>query len=365
VDRTTVEVYEQRADEWVAQRRPVRIDEAVAFASRAGAGPVADLGCGPGWYADALRHGPDGLVRPVVALDAAAAMLEVARQQAPEAWRIRADLAALPFARGVLSGAWASKCYVHLARTEMPMALWDLHRSMAVEAPLDLHVFAGDLEHGPVFDDEFPGRLFSLWPEDLLRDVVVGAGFASVSCTRRPMRSGDEQLSVQAVRLRTLADTVAPDMRVLIVGLNPSLHAADAGVGFSRPGNRFWPAALAAGLVSRDRDARHALRHHGVGMTDLVKRATPRADALTADEYREGVERLGRLAAWLVPRAICVVGLAGWRSAVDRKAVVGLQDEALGDVPVYLMPSTSGANANARLDDLTEHLRAAAALADR
>ncbi len=89
-------------------------------------------------------------------------------------------------------------------------------------------------------------------------------------------------------------------MRLLVCGLNPSVYSADAGRGFARPGNRYWPAALAAGIVSRDRDTRHALLHHGVGMTDLVKRATPRADELTIDEYRDGVERVapaGRLAA--------------------------------------------------------------------
>ena len=96
-------------------------------------------------------------------------------------------------------------------------------------------------------------------------------------------------------------------------------------------------------------------------MTDLVKRATPRADALTRDEYRSGLERLERLCAWLEPRAVCVVGLAGWRAAVDRKATPGWQDRPLGGRPVYVMPSTSGLNAATTLDDLTEHLRRASA----
>ena len=65
-------------------------------------------------------------------------------------------------------------------------------------------------------------------------------------------------------------------MRLLVCGLNPSIYSADAGVGYARPGNRFWPAAIAAGLVTEDRDPRHALSHHGVGITDLVKRATGR-----------------------------------------------------------------------------------------
>jgi TDG/mug DNA glycosylase family protein len=152
-------------------------------------------------------------------------------------------------------------------------------------------------------------------------------------------------------------------MRLLVCGLNPSVYAADAGICFARPGNRFWPAALAAGLATVDRSPDRALADHGTGMTDLVKRATPRADALTAAEYREGLARVERLVSWLRPGAVCFVGLAGWRAAVDRRAAAGAQPGDLGGVPVYVMPSTSGLNASCGLSELTEHLRAAAALA--
>jgi hypothetical protein len=57
---------------------------------------------------------------------------------------------------------------------------------------------------------------------------------------------------------------------------------------------------------------------------------------------------------------VCVVGLAGWRAAVDRRAVPGWQERRLGDRPVYVMPSTSGLNAATPLTDLTAHLQAAA-----
>jgi TDG/mug DNA glycosylase family protein len=148
-------------------------------------------------------------------------------------------------------------------------------------------------------------------------------------------------------------------MRLLVVGLNPSLYSADAGAGFARPGNRFWPAAQAAGLITRVRDPRHALLHHGIGMTDLVKRATRAASELTVDEYVHGVERVARLVAWLEPAAVCVVGLSGWRAAVDRRAEPGLQPEPLGGRPVYLMPNPSGLNAHAQVPDLAEHFRRA------
>ncbi|MGI9599129.1 MAG: mismatch-specific DNA-glycosylase, partial [Acidimicrobiales bacterium] len=143
----------------------------------------------------------------------------------------------------------------------------------------------------------------------------------------------------------------------------PSIYSADIGIGFGRPGNRFWPAALDAGLVDRDRDPRRALTDNGIGMTDLVKRATRRADELASGEYREGLDRVRRLVEWLKPAVVCFVGLAGWRSAVDRSAVAGRQDDHFGGTPVYVMPSTSGLNANSRLADLVEHLRAAAAIA--
>ena len=168
---------------------------------------------------------------------------------------------------------------------------------------------------------------------------------------------------VRATRARTLPDTVGPGMRLLVCGLNPSVFSADAGIGFARGGNRFWPAARAAGLVSVDRDPHHTLIGHRVGMTDLVKRATARADELSGDEYRAGLERVARLAAWLRPGALCFVGLAGWRATVDRRAAAGPQPP-LGATAVYVMPSTSGLNARTSPAELATHLRAAATLAD-
>jgi TDG/mug DNA glycosylase family protein len=141
------------------------------------------------------------------------------------------------------------------------------------------------------------------------------------------------------------------------------VYAADRGVGYARPGNRFWSVALATGLVGRDRDPLDALEAHGVGMTDLVKRATRTAAELTPREYQDGAARVERLVRWLQPAAVLFVGLAGWRAAVDADAVAGVQPEPFGGVPAYVMPSTSGANARTQMGDLVRHVRAAAALA--
>jgi mismatch-specific thymine-DNA glycosylase len=163
----------------------------------------------------------------------------------------------------------------------------------------------GDHE-GLLTDDDFPGRFFAEWQPEPLVDVLVGAGFTveDVDVDEQDGRS----IGVQTTRACTLPDYVAGDMRLLVCGLNPSVYAADRGAGYARPGNRFWPAARAAGLVSRDRDPRHALVHHRVGMTDLVKRATTGAAELGRDEYRDGATRVERLVRWLRPRAVCFVG---------------------------------------------------------
>jgi TDG/mug DNA glycosylase family protein len=233
---------------------------------------------------------------------------------------------------------------------------------------LDVTVFGGEGDGRTGPDDDFPGRLFTWWQPDSVVDVLVGAGFTidDVAGTAAADRTGSDhgKLCVRATRARTLPDTVGAGMRLLVCGLNPSVYSADAGVGFARPGNRFWPAALAAGIVATDRSPDLALADHGIGMTDIVKRATVAAAELTADEYRAGLARVERLVAWLRPGAVCFVGLAGWRAAVDRRAAAGIQPAALAGVPVYVMPSTSGLNARTPLAELAEHLRAAARLAD-
>ncbi|MBV8986810.1 MAG: mismatch-specific DNA-glycosylase, partial [Acidimicrobiia bacterium] len=177
-------------------------------------------------------------------------------------------------------------------------------------------------------------------------DVVVGAGFERI----------DER---RARRVRTLPDTVGPGMRLLVCGLNPSVVAADAGFGFAGATNRFWPAALEAGLVTRARDPLHALLCDGVGMTDLVKRATPRTKELEPSEYIAGAERVEGLVQWLKPAVVLFVGLEGWRVAVDRHAQPGFQPSTFGGARAYVMPSTSGLNAHAQLPDLVAHMHAA------
>lgn len=349
VDRPTVELYEGRAASWVEQRSPRHL-EALGWLDdeRARDLPVADLGCGPGWHLEPLRP-------PRVGLDAAGAMLRLARQRV-DAPLVQASVGDLPFAAGSLGGAVASRVHTHVRAVDNPLALADLHRCLVTDAPVlfDVAIDAdgpnpgGDVRSG----DPFPGRLISRWTDRGLRDLLEGAGFSVQSVDH----STPELRAVRARRRFTLPDTVGPDMAVLVCGLNPSIHAAEAGVGFVTPSNRFWSGALTAGLVAVDRDPYQALNRDGVGMTDLVKRATRRADELDANEYRNGLARVERLVAWLQPRIVCFVGLAGWRTASDRQAKVGVQARALGGRPVYVMPSTSGLNAHCQLPEVIEHL---------
>jgi len=235
-------------------------------------------------------------------------------------------------------------------REDLPLALALRHRSLAVGDPLEFAVPLGPPAAGP-----------ATWERAPLRRVVEGAGFTAIRIaeTTVPIGAG---LRVRARRARTLPDVVGQGMTLLMVGLNPSEYAADVGVGFGRPGNRFWRAARAAGIASVDRDPVAALRDHGTGMTDLVKRATRTAAEVAPEEFRAGAVRLAALAAWLAPAVVCVAGVTGWRAAVDRKAVTGPQPEPLGGRPVYVMPNPSGLNAHDTVASLADHLRAALAL---
>ena len=362
----TIDVYEREAGAYAVRRGVQRPERAEAFADAVPAGRLRlDLGCGPGHYLPLLG-------RPAVATDAAAAMVREASRACPEVPGVQADLAHLPFDRHAFGGVWASKAHQHVPATELPMALAEVHRVLAVGGRLDLTVFApsgppGTREEVTEFGsgDDLPGRWFTWWDPDHLEQVVAAAGFHVDAVEVADPRDEHDaaRIDLTATAERRLPDHVGPDMRLLCCGLNPSLHAADAGVGYVTANNRFWPALVAAGLTDRLRDNRHLLFEHHIGMTDLVKRATPRASELTTAEYREGRARLARLCDWLRPGAVAVNGLAGWRAAVDRKAAIGWQPEPLGEdgTPVYVLPSTSGLNARVPLLELAEHLSIAAA----
>jgi G:T/U-mismatch repair DNA glycosylase len=149
-----------------------------------------------------------------------------------------------------------------------------------------------------------------------------------------------------------------------VCGVNPSPASAGARIGYFRQGNRFWPAALAAGLVSADRDPDRALRVDRVGFTDFVARVEADQSTLGTSELRAGALEVEAKIRRHQPGAVLFTSITAYRTAVDRRAVVGVQPEPFGGRPAYVMPSTSGRNASVPLGALVDHMRAALTLAD-
>jgi TDG/mug DNA glycosylase family protein len=160
---------------------------------------------------------------------------------------------------------------------------------------------------------------------------------------------------LQAYRDVAVPDLVGEGMRLLFVGINPGLWTAATQTHFAHPGNRFYPALSAAGIIDgvpgfatgmTDAD-RAAFQAHGLGITNLVNRATARADELSRDELRAGAQRLAETVRRWHPRVVAVVGITAYRHAFDRpKAVAGRQPEPLEGAELWVVPNPSGLNAH-------------------
>jgi TDG/mug DNA glycosylase family protein len=157
---------------------------------------------------------------------------------------------------------------------------------------------------------------------------------------------------LEAARDRVLADVLpAPGQpfRVLFCGINPGLYSAATGWHFARPGNRFWPALHASGFTARQLAPaeQELLAGCGLGITNLVPRATAQAAELTAAELSEGGERLTALARERGPAVVAVAGVTAYRQAFRRpKASVGPQPERLAGARLWVVPNPSGLNAH-------------------
>jgi TDG/mug DNA glycosylase family protein len=165
---------------------------------------------------------------------------------------------------------------------------------------------------------------------------------------------------------KTLPDVIAPDLRVLFCGINPGLYTAAVQQHFGRPGNRFWPTLHRAGFTPRlfHPSEQRELLPLGLGITNVVARATTAADELSAEELVDGGKILARKVKRYKPRYLAIVGIGAYRTAFGRpKAKMGLQEETVGDTRIWVLPNPSGLNANYRPAELVElfaELRAAA-----
>lgn len=164
-----------------------------------------------------------------------------------------------------------------------------------------------------------------------------------------------------------LRPIVGPRLRVLFVGINPSLRSAEVGHHFARPGNRFWPALHAAGFTPRllrpDEDGE--LPAYGIGVTNIAFRPTREAAQISQEELREGARELAQIVRRHQPRLVAVVGLTAYRTAFRRpKATMGLQPDELGGRPVWVLPNPSGLNAHYKPADFARLYAEARAYAE-
>lgn len=168
-----------------------------------------------------------------------------------------------------------------------------------------------------------------------------------------PERVSPQQLA--AALTRGLPDILAPNLRVVLVGINPGLYSAAIGHHFGRPGNRFWKTLAAAQLTPRllTPQEDHTLPHYGLGLTNVVARTTARADELAAHELRAGALALERKVLEHGPKVVAVLGVTAYRTAFARpKAGLGLQPERLSGAKLWVLPNPSGLNAHHQLPDL-------------
>jgi len=162
---------------------------------------------------------------------------------------------------------------------------------------------------------------------------------------------------VQAAKGHTIRDVIRADLDVLFCGINPGLYTAAAGHHFARPGNRFWPALHDAGFTRRRLYPweQEQLLEVGCGVTNLVARATATAAELDDEELRAGRRRLVRKIRRFRPQVVAIVGVGAYRVAFDRpRATLGRQNETIANAALWVLPNTSGLNANHQAKDFAK-----------
>ncbi len=158
-----------------------------------------------------------------------------------------------------------------------------------------------------------------------------------------------------------------PGLRILFVGINPSLRSAEVGHHFARPGNRFWPTLHAAGFTPRRLTPAEdgLLPSFGLGVVNFASRPTRAASELTVAELRAGARELeATVRAWQ-PRLVAVVGVVAYRAAFARPhGDIGLQEEPVAGRPVWVLPNPSGLNAHYKPADFARVYTEARVYAD-
>ena len=166
---------------------------------------------------------------------------------------------------------------------------------------------------------------------------------------------------LETFRDATVPDLIGPGCRLLFVGINPGLWTAATQTHFCHPSNRFYPALRGAGLIDFELDTdtgmtdeqRHDFTSTGMGISNLVQRATIRASELTREELVHGGDRLTRLVEAIRPAVVAVAGITAYRSAFGAKSAVPGRQERAGRAEWWVLPNPSGLNAHATVADLS------------
>ncbi len=174
--------------------------------------------------------------------------------------------------------------------------------------------------------------------------------------------------SFQDVEVPDLLPEPPNELRLLFVGINPGLWTAAVQTHFAHPVNRFYPALLRAGILTDpvspsagmsdvDRDR---FRGRGLGITNLVPRASARASELSAAELREGGARLRELVRSRRPRVVAIAGVTAYRRAFGvPRAQLGHQGEPFEGADLWVVPNPSGLNAHETVASLADAYAAA------
>ena len=164
-----------------------------------------------------------------------------------------------------------------------------------------------------------------------------------------------------AARERTIPDVLSAGLEVVFCGINPGLWSAATGHHFARPGNRFWPALHRSGFTPRQLrpDEQDQLPEYGLGITNLVDRASARADELTRDELAAGGVALRAKIRRYRPEWLAVCGVVAYRTAFGvPAATMGCREERMGSTRIWVLPNPSGLNAHYTLDKLAAEFAA-------
>src|SRR5216684_3402379 len=158
--------------------------------------------------------------------------------------------------------------------------------------------------------------------------------------------------------MKTLPDYLRRGMKLVIVGCNPSESSVRVGHYYAGRGNQFWPALYEGGVVPEPLEYRDDKRviEFGVGLTDLVKRPTRGVEELSREDFAEGRIVLSQKLEEFAPHVVAFNGKSVYEQFAQRKCKFGMQKELLYGAWVYVLPSSSGENANAQRERLT-HFR--------